>query len=269
MDAAANSLNMLFTGMTAIASVVYAVFAILQWQTIRKQANLTDKTIQVTERAVDAANRNATAAFQAAEAADKNAHTAAQSLVAMKEDLSIQRDALRMNQESQRAWISLENLDVVQGIDPADKVIGIGFRNSGRAPARIIEANVSIRGSKAVTIVESRGTTTNYEDIDDLPEAPVYDPGVFVPPAVLVANQVSSMHHTVNEVTDENWNLLTLKVGQERRVFIYGYVRYSDGLSSNVRTYGWARVYDVRKSKLDPPKIRFTHVNKPSYNYAD
>jgi hypothetical protein len=171
----------------------------------------------------------------------------------------------------ERAWISVEGLSVEEA-GKTDRAVTIHLKNSGRMAAHIVDANITIRGSKCVH-TEHGESWESIDDLNDVPagDRPVYDSGDFVAPAILVAGEVSSMRHVVHDVTDENFNLLTLKAGQERNLWIYGYVRYTDDLApKTIRSYGWARRYDAAKSKSTPRyRIRFVHVSRRGYNYAD
>lgn len=161
----------------------------------------------------------------------------------------------------ERAWVSLETLEISVHPDHS-RTITVGLKNSGRTPARIITANITVRGSEAVG--------GDIGSVDDLPDVPVYDEVSIPPPAVLVAGDVSRMRHTISHVDQRgcHFNLLTLRPGENRRLWIYGFIRYTDGLSKTERKYGWAREYDPVLSAASE-RFRFAHINKPGYNYAD
>ncbi len=78
------------------------------------------------------------------------------------------------------------------------------------------------------------------------------------------------MRRTISHVDNfaHCFGLLTMNPGDDRKLWIYGYVRYMDGLSTGERKYGWARQYDPILSTVSR-KFRFAHVNKSGYNYAD
>jgi hypothetical protein len=65
---------------SAVGTVIYAGFAILQWLTLRRQADLLERSLDVTRDAISASNRNATAAFDSAHAARESVEIAAKQL---------------------------------------------------------------------------------------------------------------------------------------------------------------------------------------------
>jgi hypothetical protein len=174
---------------------------------------------------------------------------------------------LKMNGVVERAWVSLETLNIRvydSRMITRPRTITVGFKNSGHMPARIIEANITVRGG---VIEGDNGAVTK---ISDLPDAPVYDKIELAPPAILVAGEISRMRHTFTHSGDkgEHFGLMVLTPGEKRDLWIYGYIKYTDGLSDHVREYRWARKYDPLLSSVRGA-FRFAHVNKPQYNRAD
>jgi hypothetical protein len=162
----------------------------------------------------------------------------------------------------ERAWISVETLEVRIHKDQF-RTITVGLKNSGRTPAKILAANITVVGC----VQDDHG---EIADLEELPDVPVYDDVVVRPPAVLVAGEVSRMRRTISDTGPkaQYFGLLTARPGDQRRFWVYGFVRYTDGLSDVERRYGWVREYDPRLSTISG-KFRFAHVNKADYNYAD
>lgn len=70
-------------------------------------------------------------------------------------------------------------------------------------------------------------------------------------------------------MNETNWNLLTLTPGEDRKLWIYGFVWFTDIFSpKRVRKYGWARQYDPILSKRSG-EFRFAHIRKPKCYYAE
>lgn len=176
------------------------------------------------------------------------------------------RAALVTTKAIERAWVSLESLEV-EGDDPHHRVITAGFKNAGHTTARIQSANITLRSATDID-----GTITH---LPDLPDDPVYDAGAFVPPAILVPGEISRMRFALGRESSEDllnsWALRTPVPSETREQWIYGYITYTDGLEpGKIRTYKWARRYDPWLSRhTTPPKYRFAHIDKPKYNYAD
>jgi hypothetical protein len=131
-------------------------------------------------------------------------------------------------------------------------------------PARIIEANITIRGG---IIRNEDGTSVST---DDLPDEPPYEPIDVAPPAILVGGEVSRMRQTFTHsgARSEHYRFMTLNIGDTRRLWIFGYVKYTDGLSEDIREYRWLRAYSPLLSSARQ-RFCFEHVNRPNYNSAD
>src|SRR5258706_9098998 len=125
-----------------------------------------------------------------------------------------------MGRAVERAWVSLDHLEILRGEDIGDRTVVMGLKNSGHIPARILSASVAIR---AYT----------------LPDSPVYDDGDFAPPSVLVAGEVSrwefeAKHTIANQVAEAGqFALRTMIPGDKRAIWIYGRVMYADDLTPN------------------------------------
>jgi hypothetical protein len=169
---------------------------------------------------------------------------------------------LKNTQNTDRAWINLETLVIEPG-DEGNRVIAIGLRNSGRTPARILDANVTIRSAER----GADGVTLAY--LADLPDTPEYDVSVFAPPAVLVAGETSRWRYGVSLTSPNTWGLMRMSPGDSGKLWIYGRVTYTDQFNPHrPHAYGFAREYDPVLSGRSKT-FRFAHVNKPAYNYAD
>lgn len=175
--------------------------------------------------------------------------------------------ALGNSQLTDRAWVSVATIRVAPTSRSDGRMVVIGLRNSGRTPARIVEANITIRGSTATT---TQGDTTLGELVD-VPTEPDYDRGDFVPPAVIVAGETAVWRHVVTTVTDENFAFLTVRPGDRHNLWIYGFVKYTDIYNPDPKqahTYKFGRVYDATLSKK-LQRFAFAHLAKPNYNGAD
>ena len=164
----------------------------------------------------------------------------------------------------ERAWVSLESLEVLRGRDASDRTIVVGLRNSGRLPARILDANISLAG-----ITEHNDV---LEQVEELPPMPTYYPNDFAFPHLLVAGEVARWDFPVTHRVSgdvQNLSLLLAHPGDTRSVWIYGYVHYVDPLTpKTIRRYGWVRRYDNVRSQQTGSFV-FRHVNNNAYNYAD
>jgi len=147
-----------------------------------------------------------------------------------------------------RAWVSLDTLDIEQRAD-GEYVIAAGLKNSGKTPARIAEANITIRHTTLPQWSES-----------------VYSIGPFAPPVVLVANETSRFRHPL---TFQETEPLMLGPSANLTFWVFGYIRYRDGITPRTRTYRWIRQYDQGLSGGAIPKFRFRHVTEQGYNDAD
>jgi len=183
----------------------------------------------------------------------------------LEEQRRLMKATLTNAQDTDRAWISIETLEI-EFSRGRNAVIFIGLKNSGRTPAKISNANVTLRST---TSRKDEGGGTVIEDLTDLPEVPDYDAGDFVPPAILVAGETTRWSHKVTAPTDGAWNLLTLSPGEEGKFWIYGYVEYTDQFHpSKTRTYRWGREYDPVLSAMHQ-RFKFAHMSKRDYGYAD
>jgi hypothetical protein len=161
---------------------------------------------------------------------------------------------------AERAYISLESLEVEAGSNKT--VVVMALKNSGRTPADIVEANVTVR------TVGPDGTDRILLRSDNLPDQPDYDRDTFVPPANLTAGEITRWRHEINRLNDGSGRL-NFQPGAVTGLWIYGYVTYRDRLSPEVpRTYRWAREYDPALSGRER-RIMFAHMAKPNYNAAD
>jgi hypothetical protein len=164
---------------------------------------------------------------------------------------------------AERSWISLDKLLI--GTSQPTRTITVTLKNPGRMPAHIVEANISVRCNIASLPPVQQGGR------------PTYDTGTFVPPALLVAGDESSMWFELspaNIAATANAHLTaltTLTVGQQVNMWIYGFVRYWDDLAPNtIHEYRWVRRYDLHKTGLHGnQRFLFAHENEPGYNYAD
>jgi hypothetical protein len=163
---------------------------------------------------------------------------------------------------------SIETLDI-EPIPGDGRIIVIGLKNSGRTPARILDANVTVRSARTVDDGGGRGGL-RIEPIPpaDLPSHPVYDAGDFVPPDMLVAGETSRWrHYAARTVGDDNWTLLGIPGKDRGTLYIYGKVRYTDEFKpKKPHVYGWAREYDPVLSKI-AGDFRFSYLSKRGYNY--
>jgi hypothetical protein len=161
----------------------------------------------------------------------------------------------------ERGWVSIETLDIE--IRPPDdqRVIIARFRNSGKTPVHIVDANITARCGLA--------------DLPDVPEGafPEYDVDKFRPPTTLVANEMSGMWYPIENTIGNahRFAIAHFLPGKTTNVWLYGYVHYTDSFDPKVvRRYGWARKYDPIMTKLKGNSaFMFTHENKRGYNYAD
>ena len=159
--------------------------------------------------------------------------------------------------QTERAWVSLESLDILSGKNAGDRIIVMGLKNSGRTPARIGSANVSVRGPV-------------------LPDIAVYDEGTFAYPGFLVAGEVSRWQFAVTSARTElgivagagYFSLTTSAPGDDKKLWIYGRVTYGDDITKDIREYRWARQFDPVRSKQEHV-YRFIHENAKDYNRAD
>lgn len=180
---------------------------------------------------------------------------------------------LRTTKAIERAWVHVETLNIEPPVDRraaderGDRTIAIGLRNSGRTPARIVEANVTVRGTEEVT---DEGGGRQVVELHDIPDEPQYDEGGFAAPGILAAGEFTRFRHRVG-ISVNNENLATVEPGEPANIWIYGYVHYTDRLSPRkIRKYRWARRYDpVLSARCDPPRFRFAHIDKPKYYEAD
>lgn len=152
------------------------------------------------------------------------------------------------------AYVSLDDLEVEQSIAGLDHFIVVTLRNSGKTPARIIDANISVR----IQIADG--------------EPPTYDApwqeGNVRPPAIIVAGETTRWRHQAHLLDADVWNMLAIQPGAIGFFTIYGYIHYADDINPNViREYGWGRTYD-RVLSLRRRQILFAHINAPGYNYA-
>jgi hypothetical protein len=222
------------TGLLALATFILGAVA---WKQLESQKVQTEEALRLSREANESAR-------QANESAARHSE-----------------QLLALTRSGQRAWVSLDTL----GIEPGPGsgcVIVVGLKNSGHSPARIEEANITLRG------YEDKDLTRPYT-LETLPDEPKYDLGRFAPPAILVAGEVSRMRHHVTLATRDGYGALKIP-GDKVVLWVYGKVIYRDGVSEESRTYRWAREYDPFLSAAgETPKFRFRHVSKPEYNSAD
>lgn len=170
---------------------------------------------------------------------------------------------LKNTQRTDRAWVSLESLEIIRGREVSDRTVIIEFKNSGRTPATIIEANISFAGLK--------NSADDDFEATGLPPTPEYRDGKFAYPTFLVAGEMSRWDYRVESTHPENYSVLMAKPGESRSFWIYGRIHYTEPSEpSKVRKYGWVREYDqVLSAQADPKVFKFRYVQNPSYNYAD
>jgi hypothetical protein len=179
----------------------------------------------------------------------------------------------RTTKAIERAWVHVETLNIEPPVDRraaderGDRTIAIGLKNSGRTPARIVKANVTVRGTKEIL---DEGGGRQVVELDDIPDDPDYDEENFAAPGILAAGEFTRFRHRVG-IGVNNENLATVEPGQTANIWIYGYIHYTDRFTPRkIRKYRWARRYDpVLSARSDPPRFRFAHINKPKYYEAD
>ena len=182
----------------------------------------------------------------------------------------IYREMHRTTKHIERAWISLDTLEV----EPFGytHVIVMDLRNSGRTPGHIKAANVTIRGWIRNPDTDGGGFVGSAK----LAIEPDYDPGDFNPPAVLVPGETSRWRYVVPYLNGQtSARLLSVGPDTQCEIWIYGKIEYAEQFHpSTIRTYKWARQYDpiLSKSRSIPGTrypMLFAHLGTPKYNDAD
>lgn len=245
---------------TTIGLLVVAFF---QLRTYRRQADILEAQQQTFNRQAETAEK------QTEIAGSQTAIMQAQSETAEQQH-KLAKWVLTHEQVADRAWVSLETLEIETF--GYVKIIVIGLKNSGRTPARIANANITIRGWIRYPDADGGG----FIGSTTLPDDPVNDSGEFTPPAILVAGEMSRWRHLVS-YTDrpEQLSLLSVRPDLNCKLWIYGYIKYTEQFHpGTIRTYRWAREYDPilsknRETSQGNSPMQFAHLAKPKYNEAD
>jgi hypothetical protein len=80
--------------------------------------------------------------------------------------LDLTKATLENSQRVDRAWITLETLDIEAFEAAGDRTVVVGLRNFGRTPARITEANVTVRGARFVQQTVGAGVSNTQVSMD-------------------------------------------------------------------------------------------------------
>ena len=181
----------------------------------------------------------------------------------MVEQWKLAKAALTSSQDTDRAWLSLDTLDLENFTEanrhsPQQPRGVLGVKNSGNTPATIHRAKVIL------------WTTA------PLPEVPPYDSVDWAtapngaPPSHLVAHETTNWRYFFpNLITPDVFDAMTA-LGIGGRVWVFGMIEYADAFHpSKTRRYGFAREYDPWLT--DKPEIgrRWAHVHNPNYSYAE
>ena len=243
-----------------------------QGVTLNRQAQHMEDALTETRKAADAAMKSAEAAdaqrviLEGQSNTLKAQHAAIETQGGhMLRQLKLTKAALKNAQKTDRAWVSLHSLEVAESSRPSGRMVILELRNSGRTPAIILSANVSVRS----TVVTSGNGETEIEPLTSLPDHPEWDDDIFVPPAMLVAGEKTRWRHVV-QITDKNLAFHTLQPGEDNNLWIYGFVKYTDIYNrseESAHEYRFGREYDRILSKYNRA-ISFAHLGKAEYNKA-
>lgn len=166
---------------------------------------------------------------------------------------------LHTSRRTDRAWVVVADV-TIEGDRDGTPVVVVWLKNAGRSPAIIKNANVTVLVSDRVN-----GRVTA---VDELPDEPRYDSSSVVPPPILAPNESAGMRLRIGGAGPDGRYFGFRRINQSggATAWVYGWVRYTNGLDAKDRLYKWAR---ASRAVAGEPTLVFVHVNKDRYHQAE
>jgi len=207
------------------ASAVYAIVAFFQLRAISEQGDLTRQSLAATNRATDAANRNATAAFEAAEAATQSVELLRGQTEAAKLAAGIAATSL---EHSVRPWIRVTRSISLKSMDAGDISfdLRLQLKNVGNSAAQYVRVIAGVIPWRP-NLDQGAEETRAFNDLDLQPSRM----DVVLPTDRLSRKVVVRLRWDELEAAWQANGIDTPIEDREIRLIVIGAIRYTHGQS--------------------------------------